>query len=75
MGARAAQPAAHGDAGTQHEQTEGGCDGDLGEDIEHRVAVNVDDVVAEGPVVVSEEVNRVHALDLAEVKCWLSKDI
>ena len=48
--------------------------GDLGEYIEHGVAVDVDDVVAERPVVVSEEVNRVHALDLAEVKCWQCKD-
>jgi hypothetical protein len=39
--------------------------GDLRVDVQHHVPVHVHDVVAQRALVVHEEVDRVHALDLA----------
>ena len=44
-----------------------GHGGDLSEDIEHHVAVNIYDVVTQRLLVISEEVDRVHRLDPGEV--------
>ena len=38
--------------------------GDLGEHVEHHVAVHVDQIVADGLVVVAEKVNGAHVLKI-----------